>query len=96
MINARVLDYIVHSPTAGGVKLKAVSAFDGLYRKHLQHLVAVMVDNLPGITRIGVDNIVITPVPQPAVWSLTLLALAAAWGLSRRRQLEEKNHAQAR
>jgi hypothetical protein len=53
----------------------------------------------PGITRIavapgsfddwvGVDNIVITPAttPVPTVSSLTLLGLAAAWFISRRRQ----------
>jgi hypothetical protein len=56
----------------------------------------------PGITRIavapgsfddwvGVDNIVITPaatvpMPEPTVCSLTLLGLAAAWFIRRRRQ----------
>lgn len=58
----------------------------------------------PGITRIavapgsfddwvGVDNIVITTaaIPEPEVWSLTLLGLAATWCARRRRAIGEEN-----
>ena len=42
---------------------------------------------------VGVDNIVISQVPEPQTVWLMLSGLAGAWSVRRRRQLEEKSHA---